>query len=355
MECLDPHQRPPDSIKDVYKKYQRMKLQDLDQDPDIVDLPKSLHTSAKDKVRIVEEWSGDDLTAAFRAFSGQDGQTYAALPSRIPVYEHANLPGLHVVPNLLPPEIQSILLSRLLHRDLSNPAHLTNIHTHYNLSYQPSNPSFFTRPPTSSTPIAHPLDPAIHKPLTVPQLLNKKMRWTTLGGQYDWTSKRYPSTPPPPFPSDIRDLLESIWKSTKAEAAIVNLYSPGDTLSVHRDVAEMSGTGLVSVSLGCDAVFVIGTSPSPSASEEEGERGEKIVTLRLRSGSAVYMSGPSRFAWHGVPQIVRGTCPEHLADWPAGLDGGDGNGSREGKGEFEAWRGWMGGKRVNLNVRQMWD
>ena len=90
---MDPHQRPPDSIKDVYKKYQKMKSKGLDQDPDIVDLPTSLHTSAKDKVRIVEEWSGNDLTAAFRAFSGQDEQTYAELPARIPVYEHADMPG----------------------------------------------------------------------------------------------------------------------------------------------------------------------------------------------------------------------------------------------------------------------
>lgn len=93
MEHLDPHQRPPDSIKHVYKKYQKMKLRDLDQDPDIVNLPKSLYTSAKDKVRIVEEWSGDDLTAAFRAFGGQDEQTYPGLPAKIPVYEHGDMPG----------------------------------------------------------------------------------------------------------------------------------------------------------------------------------------------------------------------------------------------------------------------
>jgi hypothetical protein len=90
---MDPHQRPPDSVKDVYKKYQKIKPKDLDQALDIVDLPDSIHTSAKDKVRIVGEWSGHDLTVAFRAFSGQDGQTYADLPLRIPVYEHADMPG----------------------------------------------------------------------------------------------------------------------------------------------------------------------------------------------------------------------------------------------------------------------
>lgn len=120
-------------------------------------------------------------------------------------------------------------------------------------------------------------------------------------------------------------------------------------MSVHRDVAETSSTGLISVSLGCDAIFVLGTT----VKSEGGVNEEKIVTLRLRSGSAVYMSGESRFAWHGVPQIVAGTCPEGLRDWPATIAGGGEEENREG--EYEAWREWMANKRVNLNVRQMWD
>jgi hypothetical protein len=102
--------------------------------------------------------------------------------------------------------------------------------------------------------------------------------------------------------------------------------------------------------LGCDAVFVVGSGSGKSDDNgrPEGEEEEdKVLVLRLRSGSAVYMSGESRFAWHGVPQIVPGTCPDYLKDWPAGGDGGEGG--------FEEWRGWMAGKRVNLNVRQMWD
>lgn len=93
MDHPDPHQRPPNGIRDVYKKYQKMKPKDLDQDPDIIDLSKNTPTSAKGKVRIVDEWSSEDLTAAFRAFSGQDSQLYAELPPRIPVYEHADMPG----------------------------------------------------------------------------------------------------------------------------------------------------------------------------------------------------------------------------------------------------------------------
>ena len=93
MEHLDPHQRPPDEIKLVYKQYQKMKPKELDHDADIVDLPHSLSAPAKEQVRVVEEWNGHDLVAAFQAFSGQDEQKYPAMPVRIPVYEHVNMPG----------------------------------------------------------------------------------------------------------------------------------------------------------------------------------------------------------------------------------------------------------------------
>ncbi|KAG9187160.1 hypothetical protein G6011_05031 [Alternaria panax] len=288
MHHLDPHERPPDSIRNVYKKYQRMKLTDVDLDADIIDLSSDASASSSSRVRVVKEYTAEDLTAIFWSFAGEDGAELqdTHLPKSTPVYEHADMPGLYIIPSLLPPSIQSTLLSHLLHRDLSNPSHLTNIHTHYKLSYPPAQSSFFSLPPTSSIPIAHPLDPTVHKPLSTPQLLNKKLRWATLGGQYDWTAKRYPATPPPAFPPDIKKLLESLFTSTKAEAAIVNLYSPGDTLSVHRDVAEMSGTGLVSVSLGCDAIFVLGTSVQKKGVEGKGKEGgseEKVVTLRLSS------------------------------------------------------------------------
>ncbi|KAL5441308.1 hypothetical protein PMIN06_009398 [Paraphaeosphaeria minitans] len=357
MPALDPHERPPELIRSVYKRYQRMKGDDLEKDTAILD-PERLRAGGVDsgnKLRVVDEWNHQHLTATFRRFGG-DHAASAPSPqtSRIPVYEHDDIPGLLIVPSLLPPETQLTLLSRLLHRDLAESSHLTNIHTHYHLSYPPSASSFFTLPPTSSALVAHPKDPSVHRPLNISQLLNKKIRWTTLGGQYDWTAKRYPDATPPPFPSDVKGLLEDMFTNTKAEAAIVNLYSPGDTLSVHRDVAESSGTGLVSISLGCDAIFVIGTSSESLTTTNESSGAsstpsteERVLAIRLRSGSVVYMSGASRFAWHGVPQIVPNTCPTYLESWPAGQDVKDT--------EFEAWRGWMAGKRINVNVRQMWD
>ena len=73
------------------------------------------------------------------------------------------------------------------------------------------------------------------------------------------------------------------------------------------------------------------------------------MTVRLRSGDVVVMSDEARWAWHGVPKILRDNCPSYLEDWPAEATKGEG----EEEGKYEAWRGWMKTKRVNLNVRQM--
>lgn len=156
----------------------------------------------------------------------------------------------------------------------------------------------------------------------------------TLGGQYDWTRKVYPDGPPPPFPPDVKRLIEDIFPM-KAEAAIVNLYSPGDTLSLHRDVSEECDQPLASISLGCDGIFVIGL---------EGENADspaRVATIRLRSGDAVLMSGESRYAWHSVPKIIGETCPQWMKQWPGG--------------EYNGREGWMEKKRINLNVRQMFE
>lgn len=202
----------------------------------------------------------------------------------------------------------------------------------HGVTYPPGHRSYFDEQAKNLS--FEPRDPTVHKSITTQQYLTKKLRWMTLGGQYDWTNKVYPDGPPPPFPPDIKRLIEDIFPM-KAEAAIVNLYSPGDTLSLHRDVSEECNQPLVSISLGCDGIFTIGLD-----GEEQGGI-PKVATLRLRSGDAVLMSGESRYAWHSVPKVLEGTCPKWMQNWP-----GD---------EYEEWKGWMERKRINLNVRQMFN
>lgn len=251
--------------------------------------------------------------------------------------------GLLIAPSLIPDAVQIELLDRLLHRDLPNPAHETNMHLHYELpDLAKYHGSFFGIPPDEAG-VFIPKDPSVHKPLTARRVLEKRLHWVTLGGQYDWTNRVYPRSEPPPFPDDIRNFLGSLFPATSAQAAIVNLYSPGDTMMMHRDVSEETDKGLISVSIGCDGLFMISPNDVDEQTESDNIKAKRYLLLRLRSGDVIYMTNEARFAWHGVPKVVADTCPQHLKNWPAH------------QAQFSDWRGWMEHKRINLNVRQMKD
>jgi len=205
--------------------------------------------------------------------------------------------------------------------------------------------SFFSYPPDSATKF-EPKDPAIHKPQSMRQVLERKLHWVTLGGQYDWTNRVYPSSAPPAFPPDVAGFAQALFPETRADAAIVNFYTPGDNMMMHRDVSEETDRGLVSLSIGCDSLFMITPFDVGKMDQEErdrvaGEGGKGYLLLRQRSGDAVYMTKESRFAWHGVPKVLKGSCPDYLKDWPAE------------DGKYEEWKGWMQNKRINVNIRQM--
>ncbi len=271
-----------------------------------------------------------------------------------------------MIPCLLPQETQQDLLSRLMHGILADEKHKNNVQVHFRAPYHATrtkihsrnsrqetlssdhssdDASFFNIPP-ESTDLFMPINPSLHKPITISQFLHRKLRWLTLGGQYDWTAKAYPVEKSPSFPQDIAALVGSLFPAMRPEAAILNIYTPGDTLSVHRDVSEASDKGLVSISIGCDGLFVVGLGDGEKKTSSH-------LTVRLRSGDAIYMSGPSRFAWHGVPKIIPDTCPQWLCEWPAESSYEKLQDSLPSN--YEAWRGWMSAKRVNLNVRQMND
>ena len=163
----------------------------------------------------------------------------------------------------------------------------------------------------------------------------------TLGAQYDWTAKEYASEGAPAIPPDIAIMIHSLFPNVRPDAAIMNLYKVGDYLGMHRDVSEECDNGLVSISLGCDGVFVIALQ-----SEEEHELRNAI--LRLRSGDVIYLSGPARFAWHGIAQVLPNGCPDWLHDWPAE----DARGALDVR-QLSHWQGFMQNKRVNLSVRQV--
>ena len=373
---LDAHEQPSDELRAKWKAFSKAEPKDLLNSRVIDDLQDSEIAA---EFCLAGTIPVETLNRSFREICPSDAPEFQSTKDA-PIYYHPLLPGildspflmftatptnlppgLLILPSLIPPEVQRVLLNHLIHRDLSDPIHQTNLHLHFDLPYpspsittttsDPSETSFFSYPPTSTTPFT-PKDPSVHKPLAIKQVLDRRLHWVTLGGQYDWTNRVYPDEGDagrPTFPPDVAGVLETLFPETRAQAAIVNFYSPGDTMMMHRDVSEETDRGLISVSLGCDGLFMIAPNREGSVEVQEGleeqewREKKEFLMLRLRSGDAIYMTKDSRFAWHGVPKVLKGTCPDYLEDWPA--DGG----------KFEEWRGWMRNKRINLNVRQMRD
>ncbi|GAB1315636.1 hypothetical protein MFIFM68171_05846 [Madurella fahalii] len=347
IKDLDAHEQPSDELRAKWKAFSRTDQEDLLKTKNIDDL-QSAESAAE--FCLAGTIPVETLNRSFRHLCLDDTPAGLHASKDAPMYYHPLLPGLLIVPSVVPPEVQKILLRHLIHRDLSQPSHQTNLHLHFDLPYpRPEETgggtSFFSYPPAS--PVAFkPKDSDVHKPLSIKQVLERKLHWVTLGGQYDWTNRIYPGERPPDFPPDIAAFLQTLFPETLAQAAIVNFYTPGDTMMMHRDVSEETDKGLVSLSFGCDSLFMIAPNDVGKMSDEERKsvKGDKeYLLLRLRSGDAIYMTKESRFAWHGVPKVLKGTCPDYLEDWPAE------------DGKYEEWRGWMKNKRINLNVRQMRD
>ncbi|KAJ5035128.1 uncharacterized protein L3040_008388 [Drepanopeziza brunnea f. sp. 'multigermtubi'] len=392
----DTHAIPPQAVCDLYKRYQRMDDAAVDGDLDVVDFQRGLTEAQREKLVPVDTVPSELIAAARKAFRGACREENAgpvademadADPAPCTIYEHKDFPGLRIFPSLLPPECQYLMLSSILHRDLSNPLHATNLSSSYRIPSPPPPPgsasgsesasasdhdSFFSYPRHSKNHVYAPLDPSSPlKPLNTTQFLVKKLRWLTLGSQYDWATRAYPPTSPTPFPPDVAALVTTLFQASfTPESGVVLLYSPKDFMPVHRDVSEACSKGLASFSLGCDGLFVVsrdvegeGAGPVEAEVEAEGEReaGEgdperpmQMCVLRLRSGDCVWMDGAARWCWHAMPKVLAGTCPEFLADWPA-AGPGDGEGVGVGRRKvFEPWRGYMRSKRVNLSCRQVW-
>lgn len=224
------------------------------------------------------------------------------------------LPGVKILVGKLSIADQKRMLRESLVDFLTNPEHLTNLDAHHKIE-RPI--KMFTESPSE---------------IAANKLVRDKLRWVTLGGQYNWTTKEYPSFEPgsagcPLFPaSKTADVAASL--GMRPEAAIVNYYAEGDILSPHQDVAELSRENLVSISLGCTCIFYIGLE----------RYGHEPLPVLLRSGDILVMGGDARFAFHGVGRVFAHTTPEPL------LEGEDTDAS---------FRDWMRDHRVNINVRQM--
>lgn len=333
-----------------------MRRADLENDPDVFDL--------KNHGRFTEEqrqmWMPVGTIPAFQieaaSLSYNGGKPLSTQPKDVHIYEHRDFPGLQVIPGLLLPETQVLFTSCLMHRDLADPEHKINLQTDFNIPYpsrtdtrldsQDFRSTFFTRERAAEEDLLIPKVPDRNKPLNMEQFLYSKLRWLTLGEQYDWPTRSY-AKHATPFPGDLSRLVMGLFPHIRPESGVVLTYSAKDFMPVHRDVSEQCQRALASFSVGCDGIFIM------ARGEDDGvdDNAPRTVAIKVRSGDCVHLDGDARWAWHAMARTIPGTCPSHLTNWPVGTPGA----TVEEERAYKKWKGYMGTKRINVSCRQVWD
>ncbi|MGX7706173.1 alpha-ketoglutarate-dependent dioxygenase AlkB [Methylobacterium sp. Gmos1] len=123
-----------------------------------------------------------------------------------------------------------------------------------------------------------------------------------LGWVSDRAGYRYQATHPetgrpwPAMPAAVtRAWAELAGCPAEPEACLVNLYAPVTRMGLHqdRDEAEFSAP-VLSLSLGATALFRYGGL----------QRADPTRSVRLASGDALVIGGPSRLIFHGVDRLI---------------------------------------------------
>ncbi|KAJ1382062.1 Oxoglutarate/iron-dependent dioxygenase [Sesbania bispinosa] len=173
-------------------------------------------------------------------------------------------------------------------------------------------------------------------------VLLRKLRWSTLGLQFDWSKRNYDvSLPHNKIPEALCELAKQLAKPAmpagvefRPEAAIVNYFASGDTLGGHLDDMEADWSKpIVSLSLGCKAIFLLGGK----------SREDPPLAMFLRSGDVVLMAGEARECFHGVPRIITDKENAEIGHLETQLTHGD----------DLCFLKYIQTSRININIRQV--
>ncbi|OMO88152.1 Oxoglutarate/iron-dependent dioxygenase [Corchorus olitorius] len=174
-------------------------------------------------------------------------------------------------------------------------------------------------------------------------VLLRKLRWSTLGLQFAWSKRNYDvSLPHNKIPDALGQLAKRmaqpampIGEEFRPEAAIVNYFALGDALGGHLDDMEVDWSKpIVSMSLGCKAIFLLGGK----------SREDEPLAMFLRSGDVVLMAGEARECFHGVPRIF--TDEENAEITPLEL--------QFSHADDHCFLEYIRTSRININIRQVY-
>jgi alkylated DNA repair protein alkB family protein 1 len=134
-----------------------------------------------------------------------------------------------------------------------------------------------------------------------------KLRWATLGNDYDWTTKLYADRAGRPLPRELSRLAKLIITllgtevsgvGLEPDAAIVNYYPSNGRLAPHVDRSErLLDRPLVTLSLGQSAIYLTGGQSVDDMN---------VDAILLHSGDVLVMAGKQRLVYHAISKIVQG-------------------------------------------------
>lgn len=171
--------------------------------------------------------------------------------------------------------------------------------------------------------------------------LRNSLRWVTLGYHHNWDTKVYSEDNVTPFPAALGEMVEQVFARAlgyddyRPQAAIVNYYPPGSTLSGHTDHSEVNlDAPLFSFSFGQSAIFLIGGP----------DKSDPASAILLESGDVMIMTRRSRLCYHAVPKILKGAAER----WQ--VEGHDDERTEE---QWRPFDEYLSECRININVRQV--
>ncbi len=234
--------------------------------------------------------------------------------SERPVYGIKGVEGFRYVPEALT-KAEQIHFVQQSFTTYATKLNATNLDTHYETPAEGFFPYFKAK---TECYLTKKIDGSkiCFKADEVESKIIRKIRWITLGYQYNWTTKEYNFDEVDNsaiFPEDLaqwtRQAVDELGFGSdyRPEAGIVNFYQPEDTLTGHVDRSEKNMEApLVSLSIGRSAIFLLGG---------RGREDSPVRAIIVRSGDLSILSGPSRHLFHGVPKILSETTfqePKHV-------------------------------------------
>jgi alkylated DNA repair protein (DNA oxidative demethylase) len=152
----------------------------------------------------------------------------------------------------------------------------------------------------AKAPLYRPRMPRTGNPLSVRMSNCGPLGWVTDEKGYRYEPV-HPETgrPWPPMPARLKEAWARLApEAAPPEACLINFYDENARMGLHQDRDEKeTSVPVVSLSLGDTALFRVGGL----------KRGDPTRTIRLESGDAVVLGGPSRLAFHGVNRILSGS------------------------------------------------